>query len=69
LYAPTGRRIEDGDLTAAGSVPASSIGAFADLFARLEPTRREERGSSPAVVAKSVPPRIVLSSPLTQTET
>lgn len=31
--------VEDGDLTAAGSVPPSSLGAFADLFARLGPTR------------------------------
>jgi len=31
--------VEDGDLTAAGSVPPSAIGAFADLFARLGPTR------------------------------
>ncbi len=31
--------IEDGDLTAAGSVPPSAIGAFADLFGRLGPTR------------------------------
>lgn len=31
--------VEDGDLTAAGSVPPSAVGAFADLFARLGPTR------------------------------
>ena len=31
--------VEDGDLTAAGSMPPSSLGAFADLFARLGPTR------------------------------
>lgn len=30
---------EDGDLTSAGSEPASSLGAFADLFGRLGPTR------------------------------
>lgn len=31
--------VEDGDLTSAGSVPASSLHAFADLFGRLGPTR------------------------------
>jgi hypothetical protein len=31
--------VEDGDLTAAGSVPPSSMHAFADLFGRLGPTR------------------------------
>jgi SAM-dependent methyltransferase len=31
--------VEDGDLTSAGSVPASSLGSFADLFGRLGPTR------------------------------
>jgi SAM-dependent methyltransferase len=30
---------EDGDLTSAGSEPASALDAFADLFARLGPTR------------------------------
>jgi SAM-dependent methyltransferase len=30
---------EDGDLTAAGSVPASALSAFADLFGRLGPIR------------------------------
>lgn len=31
--------VEDGDLTAAGSIPTSSMAAFADLFGRLGPTR------------------------------
>jgi SAM-dependent methyltransferase len=31
--------VEDGDLTAAGSIPPSALSAFADLFARLGPTR------------------------------
>lgn len=31
--------VEDGDLTAAGSSPASSIQRFSDLFGRLGPTR------------------------------
>lgn len=31
--------VEDGDLTSAGSAPASSLHAFADLFGRLGPTR------------------------------
>jgi SAM-dependent methyltransferase len=31
--------VEDGDLTSAGSSPASSLHAFADLFGRLGPTR------------------------------
>ena len=31
--------VEDGDLASAGSVPASSLGWFADLFGRLGPTR------------------------------
>jgi SAM-dependent methyltransferase len=31
--------VEDGDLTSAGSVPASSLHAFADLLGRLAPTR------------------------------
>ncbi len=31
--------VEDGDLTAAGSIPASAIHWFADLFGRLGPTR------------------------------
>jgi SAM-dependent methyltransferase len=31
--------VEDGDLTSAGSTPASSLHAFADLFGRLGPTR------------------------------
>ena len=31
--------VEDADLTAAGSDPPSSLAAFADLFARLGPTR------------------------------
>jgi hypothetical protein len=30
---------EDGDLTSAGSEPASALDAFADLFSRLGPTR------------------------------
>jgi SAM-dependent methyltransferase len=30
---------EDGDLTSAGSVPASALSAFADLFGRLGPVR------------------------------
>jgi SAM-dependent methyltransferase len=30
---------EDGDLTSAGSEPLSALGAFADLFGRLGPTR------------------------------
>jgi SAM-dependent methyltransferase len=31
--------VEDGDMATAGSVPASSLGSFADLFGRLGPTR------------------------------
>jgi SAM-dependent methyltransferase len=31
--------VEDGDLTAVGSIPPSSINAFSDLFGRLGPTR------------------------------
>lgn len=31
--------VEDGDLTAAHSIPRSSLNAFADLFGRLGPTR------------------------------
>ncbi|HET6219443.1 MAG TPA: methyltransferase domain-containing protein [Acidobacteriaceae bacterium] len=31
--------VEDGDLTTAGSSPASSLSSFADLFGRLGPTR------------------------------
>jgi ubiquinone/menaquinone biosynthesis C-methylase UbiE len=31
--------VEDGDLTTAGSLPASSLGWFADLFGRLGPVR------------------------------
>lgn len=31
--------VEDGDLTSAGSIPASSLHWFADLFGRLGPTR------------------------------
>jgi SAM-dependent methyltransferase len=31
--------VEDGDLTTAGSAPASSLGWFADLFGRLGPAR------------------------------
>jgi SAM-dependent methyltransferase len=31
--------VEDGDLTTAGSIPASSLSTFADLFGRLGPTR------------------------------
>jgi ubiquinone/menaquinone biosynthesis C-methylase UbiE len=31
--------VEDGDLTSAGSTPACSLHAFADLFGRLGPTR------------------------------
>jgi SAM-dependent methyltransferase len=38
--------VEDGDLTAAGSVPPSSVGIFADLFARLGPTRGLDYGLS-----------------------
>jgi SAM-dependent methyltransferase len=33
---------EDGDLTTAGSEPASALGAFADLWGRLGPTRGVE---------------------------
>ena len=31
--------VEDGDLTSAGSIPASTLGLCADLFGRLGPTR------------------------------
>jgi ubiquinone/menaquinone biosynthesis C-methylase UbiE len=31
--------VEDGDLTTGGSVPHTALGAFADLFGRLGPTR------------------------------
>ena len=38
--------VEDGDLTAAHSVPPSAIDCFADLFARLGPTRGLEYSMS-----------------------
>jgi len=31
--------VEDGDLTSAGSIPASALASFADLFGRLGPSR------------------------------
>jgi SAM-dependent methyltransferase len=40
LLRPNGILVcEDGDLTTAGSEPPSALGAFADLFGRLGPTR------------------------------
>jgi SAM-dependent methyltransferase len=40
LLKPNGILVcEDGDLTSAGSEPPSALGAFADLFGRLGPTR------------------------------
>jgi SAM-dependent methyltransferase len=40
LLKPGGTLVcEDGDLTAAGSEPPSALGAFADLFGRLGPSR------------------------------
>ena len=40
LLKPNGILVcEDGDLTSAGSEPASALGAFADLFGRLGPKR------------------------------